>query len=148
MAGNPLVSLGTLNRLRGSVVVNAIAALNVTAPFLGKDGISLALDGNTTSYIDVMVGSVTSPEPYQRASVTINLLRTQFLAGAYKARIELNSLIGDVTVYPDSTQFPTYQFSNCSIMSVAEVRMNGTDPGYRIQLGGIYAINSALWNLV
>lgn len=148
MAANPLVAQGTLNRLRGSVVVTQIPQLNVTAPFLGREGISLGLEGNTTTYIDTMTGAVTSPEPYQRATVKVHLLKTQSLSALYKAQMELISTIGDIVVTPDTLSLPTYSFTNCSIMSIDELTFNGENAGFTINLGGVYYINSALWNLV
>lgn len=145
MAGNPLVAQGVLNRLRASVVVPAFPQLNVTPAFLGKEMIGITLEGNTSTYIDTATGAVVSPEPYQRVSVTLHLLRTQFLADLYKLQQESSSFIGDVTVRPDSSVLSPYQFNNCSIMSTPEQKFDGTDPGYRVTIGGVYYINASLW---
>ena len=89
MAGtNPLVSQGSLNRLRASVVWPDNPTLNVTASYLGKEGVSLALDGEATTFINTLVGAVTSPEPYQMITLTIHLLKTQGLASLYKSQQE------------------------------------------------------------
>ena len=40
MAGNPLIDQGVLNRIKGNVTWNNFPGLNVTAPFLDKDGIN------------------------------------------------------------------------------------------------------------
>ena len=47
-SGNPLVPQGLLNRVRGSVVFPAFSTLNVTAPYLAADGISLDIDEDGT----------------------------------------------------------------------------------------------------
>src|SRR6185503_10613982 len=112
---NPLQDQGTLNRLKASVVIPALPGLNVTAPFLGKEAIRLALNGTATTRINTMTGQVTSPEPYMAATITINLLRPQALAAAFKQQMETTSLIGDITVYTDTPNFGNYPFSNCSI---------------------------------
>ena len=139
---NPLVTQGTLNRLRASVVVPQAPELNVTAAYLGKEGISLALEGETTLYIPTMTGAVTSAEPYQMCSVSVNLLKTQFVANLYKQRMELLSTIGDIVVRPDASALGDYQIFNCAIRSVAELNMSGQDAGFRVTLGGYYNVNS------
>jgi hypothetical protein len=145
---NPLISLGSLNRLRGSVVIPTYPNLNVTASYLGRQGIGLSLEGDSTGMIPAMTGAVTSPEPYMMVNVTLALLRTQNLATQYKAQLELNSLIGAFTVIPDATVHPNYQVSNAALQSVREMSFAGEDPVWMVTLRGTYYINSALWNLV
>src|SRR5579859_7576266 len=137
---NPLQAQGTINRLKASIVIPGLPGLNVTSPFLGKAGITLALNGPITTRINTMTGQVTSPEPYQLAVVTVNLLRTQALGAAYKAQLEADSLIGDITVHPDTPNFGVYPFSNCSIDDVREQSYAGEDPGFVVTIGGIYYI--------
>ena len=74
---NPIVPQGTLNRLRGSVTIPSNTGLNITASYLGKDGISMSFDGAANTAIDTMTGIVQSPEPYQRVTVAIHLLKSQ-----------------------------------------------------------------------
>lgn len=142
---NPLVAQGTLNRLRASVIWANFPALNVTAPFLHKEGIRLALEGEATTFIDTMTGGVTSPEPYQRVSLTMVLLKTQALAASYKAQMESSSLLGDGTVRPDSVALPPYQIVNCAIRSIRELNFAGDDAAWAVMIGGYYPINSALF---
>lgn len=144
---NPLVSQGTLNRLRASVIWPAFPALNVTAPYLGKEGIRLALEGEATTFINTMTGAVTSPEPYMMLGLTINLIKAQSLSDAYKAQMELSALLSDGTVRPDATPLSPYQIVNASIQSVRELNFSGDDAGYVVTIKGYYNINSALWNL-
>lgn len=143
---NPLIAQGTLNRLRGSVVWEGFPALNVTAPFLGKEGIRLALEGEATTFINTMTGAVTSPEPYMTVSMTLNLLKTQQLGNLYKAQMELSSLLGAGTVRSDSAILSPYSLINCSIQSVRELDFSGADAGYVVNVKGYYNINQALWN--
>lgn len=144
--GNPLVQQGTLNRLRGSVVIPAASALNVTAGYLGKSGISLSLDGDVTQMIDTMTGLVTSPEPFIGASVTLHLLRTQALALAWRTQWENSGLLGQVTVHTDSAAMPHFDFQNCAIVRAPSMTFDGTSPEFMVELRGIYYINSSLWN--
>tara|TARA_B100001105_G_C22258848_1_gene385827 strand:- start:227 stop:670 length:444 start_codon:yes stop_codon:yes gene_type:complete len=143
---NPLIAQGTLNRLRGSVTITDLPELNVTAPFLGKEGILMSFEGNSTVYIDTMTGAVTSPEPYLRATVVVNLLKTQQISNLYKLQMEADSNIGDMIIRTDAASLSDYQFTNCSIMSVQELSFNGQTAGYAVSLGGIYYINSSLFN--
>jgi len=142
---NPQVVQGTLNRLLASVVYASFTNLNVTAPYLAKEAISIAFEGDTAMLINTMTGAVTSPEPYQLATVTIHLLRTQALAEAYKAQIETNTTMGSVTVYPDTTALAPYQLNNCVLQSVQEIAFDGSQAGLVVRLRGVYAINSSLF---
>lgn len=146
MAQNPLVSQGTLNRLRGSVVCTDNPNLNVTAAFLGKEGIGLALEGETTLMLPTMTGVATSPEPYQMCSVSVHLLKTQQLSDLYKQRMETDSRIGDITVRPDASTLSAYPLTNCAIESVAPLNFAGQDAGFVVTIKGTYAINNSLWN--
>ena len=147
MATNPLVAQGTLNRLRGSVVWPAFPALNVTAPFLGQEGIGLTLEGETTVYLPSMTGAVRSGEPYQMIALSMNLLKTQALADAYKRKMESDSALGDGTVRPDASTLSPYPLVNCSIEGVRPLSFAGRDAGFVVSVKGYYLINSDMWNL-
>jgi hypothetical protein len=144
---NPIIPQGNLNKLRASIVWVSFPNLNVTASYLGKDGISLAFEGQATATIETMTGGVQSPEPYQKTNISIHLLRSQALANAYKNQIETNTLMGDCTLYPDSSILSPYILTNCSITNVNTLNMNGSDPGWVLVGSGFYNINSNLWNL-
>ena len=145
-ASNPLVDQGTLNRLRGSVIWNDLPQFNVTAPFLGPEALRLALEGESVVYLPTLTGAVTSPEPYQMISLTINLLKTQSLADAYKRRWESNSLMGACVVRPDAVALSPYQLINCSIKNCRELSFAGTDAIYAITIGGYVAVNQDLFS--
>lgn len=142
---NPLVAQGVLNRLRASVVVTDFPELNVTAPYLGRQGIRLSLEGDTSLGIPTMTGVVQSPEPFQMAMIQVNLLRTQNIADLYKRQMETFSLIGPVVMRPDTTTLSPYYFENCAIASVGELPFDGQDPGFIVTLRGQYYLNSSLW---
>lgn len=57
---NPLVPQGFLNRVRGAVSITDKPALNVTASFLAKRGISMRPDTAATDIIPTMTGTVGS----------------------------------------------------------------------------------------
>jgi len=144
--GNPLIDQGILNRLRGSVVWQDFPELNITAPYLGEGGINLRLAGPATTRIGTMTGSVLSGEPYIPIVLTVNLLKTQPLADAYKAQMELNTAMGGGTVRPDAATLSPYTLFNCSIDTVGDLTFNGRDAGYGVELGGYYLINSSLFD--
>ena len=148
MAGNPLIDQGVLNRLRGSVVWTDHPELNVTAPYLDKEGINLRLSGEASTQHGTMTGIVQSPEPYMPVSVVIALLKTQSLSDRYKSQMEALSLIGSGTVYPDVTAggLSQYQLQNMSIQNVGELLFNGTTPIYAVTCSGYYVINNSAWN--
>jgi hypothetical protein len=147
MANSPNTTQGTLNRLRGSLNWTSFPLLNVTAPFLGREGISITFEGETTVYINTMTGAVTSPEPFLKVTVEMQLLKTQSLSTQYKAQMELQSTLGECTVIADSSVFPNYVFENASIQNVRNIRFNGEDASFAVTIGGIYIINSTLWAL-
>jgi hypothetical protein len=147
MAFNPQQAIGSLNRLIGSVHVNQYPNLNVTAPFLGREGISIGFDGDAIRFIDAMTGMVTSPEPYVAATTTIHLLKTQGLSAAWKAQWYQDARIGPITVWSDTTTLGPFDFNNCGIMRVETLRFNGEDAGFVVSIRGTLYINSQMWDL-
>ncbi len=143
---NPLVAQGSLNKLRASVTWPGNPTLNVTAPYLGKEGIRLALQGESVLYMPTMTGAVTSQEPYMMVECVINLLKSQALANLYKQQMETNALLGDGTVRPDSVSLGIYALTNCSIKSVRELDFSGEHALFAVTIGGYYNINSVLFN--
>lgn len=146
MAGNPLVAQGVLNRIRGSVTWDSFSALNITAAFLGKEGIRLALEGVASKAIGTMTGTVQSPEAYMMCSITLNLLKSQALADAYKKQIELSNVLGNCTVRPDTTTLSPYQLLNVSINPPNDQDFSGESAGYVVKATGYYLVNSSLWS--
>lgn len=142
---NPLIDQGTLNRLRGSVVFPDNPSLNVTAPYLGRAGLRLALDGEAVVYLPTLTGAVTSPEPYLMITLSMNLLKTQPLGDAYKKRWETNSLMGSATLRTDSTTLSVFELINTGIASIRELNLNGEDADLMVTLKGYYSVNSSLF---
>lgn len=144
---SPLIPQGTLNRLRGSVVFGSNPTLNVTAPYLAKQAISISFEGDAGLLIPTLTGGVTSPEPYQMATITINLLKSQALSNVYKTQIETNVNIGDVAVIADSAALTDYELTNCIIKGVRDITFDGDVAGFVVTITGIYNVNGNLWNL-
>lgn len=149
---NPLTRQGMLNRIRGSVVVATYPQLTVTAPYLGKEGISFQLEGESNLLLNTMTGAVSSPEPYQLATVTLHLLKTQSLAMAYQAQMLLTTNINIVTVIPDVDSgilntggIEPFVLTNTVISSVQEMSFNGTNAEMIVRLRGTVTLNSLLY---
>jgi hypothetical protein len=143
---NPLVDQGVLSRLVASTTLDNFPELNVTASYLGKEGIKLALEGEAATYINTMTGGVPSPEPYQICNVTIYLLKTQPLSAQYKAQYETNVLLGNMTVRPDvSFGLTPYDLTNCSLVGIAAQDYSGRDAGWTVSIRGYYEINGGLY---
>jgi hypothetical protein len=140
---NPLIPQGTLNRLNASVIWTNFPSLNVTSGFLMPNGITIAFEGVTTDFIRTMTGVVTSPEPYQMVTMTINLLKTQQLANLYEQQRQSNSLLGPCTVRPDANPLQPYNFLNMAIENVAGLDFSGTTPIFPVSCKGYMPINSS-----
>lgn len=146
MPGNPLIDQGTLNRIRGSVVFPDAPELNVTAPYLGKEGISLAIEGNAVDYLESMTGAVTSPGVYMMATCTLRLLKSQAFSDQFKLRMESNALVGDFVVTPDATTFSPITIQNGAISGMGDIAMGGTTAEVNIMLRGYYLVNAVLFD--
>ena len=147
MATNPLIAQGVLNKARASVTVPTYPNLNVTASYLGADGISFTPTGKSVVYIPTLTGTVRSPQPYMLGEGMIHLLRTQSLAYAYKLQMEYDSAIGDITIRGDTSTMGSWQYYNCSITEVETLRFNGTDAGYVVHIEGYYLVNNSMFDM-
>lgn len=145
---NPLVPQGTLNRLRGSVVYASNSTLNITAPYLSREAISISFEGDAGVLLPTLTGGVTSPEPFQMATVTINMLKTQNLANIYKQQFQTNTNVGDVSVITDTNTLGDYELVNCILRGVRDLSFDGNQPTFQVTLSGIYYVNNALWSIV
>lgn len=147
MASNPLVAQGYVNRLLASISWTTLPSLNVVASFLMPGGINITLEGAGTGRLPAMVSVIPSPEPYQVAMVTVNLVKTTPLAQLYKAQYELNTMVSDCTIRPDipvgAPGVTPYPLSNCALENVSELTFNGSTAGWQISYFGTYYINSA-----
>jgi hypothetical protein len=147
MAGtNPLVPQGVLNKLRASVSLISLPDLNIIQSFLTDDGISLAFEGEASGYIPTMTGAVPSPNPYQIATATVHILKTQGLAQAWKQQQETNTNLGDIAIKGDAATLSDYYLSNCALMGVGELDFSGKTPAYVLSIRGIYYLNAGLFS--
>ena len=142
---NPQIPQGTLNRLLATVVFSDNAGLNVTAPYLGKNGIHLVLDGKSAESLPTMTGTVISPEPYMMGTATMDLLKSQAFADRYKQQMETNSSIGNGTIWPDSTTLSPFNIFNAVITGVRDLPFNGQSAEFAVSIEFYYQVNSNLY---
>ena len=136
---------GTLNRLRASVIFPLFGVLSVTSSFLSKRGISVTFTGKSTVFLDTMTGRVTSPEPYLAVTMTMHLVKSQYLANLYKNQQELLTLLGDCVVRPDAATLQPYFFSSTAIEGTGNLDFSGADADFPVEIGGTYQVNSSLY---
>ncbi len=142
---SPNVVQGTLNRIRGSVTFMDHPELNITAPFLGPEGINMTPEGNIVDNLPTMTGIVTSPAPYQMFTIEVELLKSQSFSNLFKRQLETLATIGNFIVRPDTTTLGNYFINNGSIMTAGPGRLNGTQVGFVVSLQGYYLVNSSLY---
>lgn len=142
---NPLIQQGVLNKVRGSIQIPNFTSLNVTASYLGAEGISLTRTTKVTTPYPTMTGLVQSPEPFQMVMLGVSLLRTQGLASLYEQQMQLNTLLGPITVRTDAVTLPPYNLLNAAISQVGELRFNGTTPMYGVEIEAYMLMNSSLF---
>jgi hypothetical protein len=136
---------GVLNRLRASVTYNDFPSLNVTSGFLTTEGIRLALEGNATDLLPAMVSLVSSPAPYLSASLTMSLVRSSALAQLYKLQIEDTTLMGLVTIWPDTDVLQPFILNNVALESVREMAMAGMEAAMVVTARGYYNVNTGFF---
>ena len=145
-----LVQQGSLNRLRAHAVFSQFPSLNVTADYLGPEGIDLEFQSEATDFPPTMTGLVPSPAPYVTTNVRLQLLRTQGLAGAWQNQSYQTTVLGNATLHTDVSIQGVSQlrFRDVGIRRLPPFRMNGRDPYYVIELFGALIINGNLMNIV
>lgn len=143
---NPLIPQGTLNRARGSIIFASFPQLNITAPFLGPEGINMTPEGPIVENIGTLTGTVTSPALYQMMSVEVQLLKTQSFSDLFKKQLEQLALLGNFTVRPDAPTLSNYLIYNSSIIQASAGRLNGTTVPFMITLQGFYPVNNQIFD--
>ena len=147
MATNPLLNLGTLNRIQASVVFPSNPTLNVTGAYLSKRGVRMELLGDLTQMLDTMTGLLPSPEPYVGADVTISLVKTLSLAATWITQIVAGTPVGNLTVYPDTSSYPPFNFINGAVMRAPANSSAGDESFVDCVIRATFPINQNLWIL-
>jgi hypothetical protein len=136
---------GVLNRLRASIVYANFPHLNVTSNFLTTEGIRLALEGNATDLLPAMVSLVSSPAPYMAASLTMSIVRSSTLAALYKQQIENVTLMGLVSIFPDTDVLNPFIINNVALESVREMAFAGMEAAMVVTARGYYNVNTGFF---
>ena len=144
---NPLISGGTINRVRGNLVVNSYQNLNVTASYLGEGGMEVSREGAATTFINNMTSRTPSPEPYMPCNIVMHLVKAQTLAQQWENQLLTLSYLGGLTFYPDVTTLGPFVFRDAAIMTVMPIVVNGKSGEYGVTLSATYEINGSLWSL-
>lgn len=145
---NPLLIPGNINRVRGSIIVAGNTALNITASFLGKDGISIAPEGDVSTTLQLLTNTAISEEPYQLVTVTANIAKSLALSNAYLQQIQNTSILGQITVNLDTDVIAPFVVENTSIANWQQLTANGTQADFPITFRGYWVINNNLWSVV
>jgi hypothetical protein len=145
--GNPNVQQGTLNRVRGSIIIPNFPLLKITAPFLGESFISMDLEGEFVTKTKTATGTVDGPEPYVMAHITVGLLRSQALANNWMEQAKSTCELGTIYIHSDSAAFQKQTVHNVSLMKLPPGEFNGKSPEVKLALVGTFFINNNLWSL-
>jgi hypothetical protein len=154
-AGNLNVAQGVLNRVKASVVfMNAGTLFTINSYLLGREGIRLTLEGNATDYFPTMTGAVPSPAPFQIATLTIALIKSQPASYLVKGQFQDTTLLGNITVYPDvissdndgNAVLDNYLLHNCVLESVNAMSFAGEEPTWVVTIKGYYEVNARMFN--
>lgn len=151
--GQQYVDQGNLNRLRAQVVFAQITSngqpLTITSPYLGTEGIRLALDSNATDLLPTMTGMVSSPAPYQSCTLTIAIVKSaKALANQLMQLMQMQStIIGNVTVYPDvpTDVLQPFNLLNMALETVREMNFAGTEPVIVFTMRGYLMVNQGFF---
>ncbi|WP_321913581.1 hypothetical protein [Paraburkholderia sp. J11-2] len=143
---NPYLVAGPLNRVRCHVVIAAFTALNITPQYMGKSFCRIEFEGDFTTQIETATGVVNSPEPYVMATITVGLLRSQALASSWLSQVQSGTILGDVTIYSDTSSFPAITLNDTAVRMMNPGAYDGTDPVVGLTLRGTFNVNSSLWN--
>ena len=148
MATNPNLFPSNLNRIRGSILVPNNAALNITAAFLGKEGIVIAPQSPVVTQMQGLATIVNSEEPYQLVQVTAMVMKSLALSAAYINQIQQSPTVGTITVTPDTSVLPQFTLYNAAIVNWNQISMAGTQPDFAIVFQGQFNTSNDLWNLI
>lgn len=143
---NPLISQGTLNRIRCSIIIPDFSSLNITSAYMGKNFATITFGGDFTTQIETATGVVNSPEPYVMTTVSVGILRTQSLASAWFSQLQDSTILGTVTIHSDTSAFPAISLVETSATGFNPGAYDGADPVSALTLRGVFYTNNSLWN--
>lgn len=143
---NPLIAQGTLNRVRCHIVVPSLTSLNITASYMVKNFATVNFGGSFVDQMPTGTGVVNSPAPYVMATISCGLIRSQSLAQEWLTQAQSTSILGNVTIYSDTSAWDPVQLRESAIMDIQPGPYDGMDPTVSLTISGVYDINNNLWN--
>jgi len=144
--GNPLIAQGFLNRVKASLTVTDIPALNITASYLAKEMFSMRTTGPATDIIQTAAGTVHSQNPYVPIEIVAHVLRTQSLGENWRQRFLSNTSLGEIVLTTDSTVFGDFTILNTALTNFQEVTVNGSQASFILLMSGYWVVNNDMWS--
>jgi hypothetical protein len=92
-----------------------------------------------------MVSLVSSPAPYLSATITMSIVRSSTLASLYKIQFEDTTLMGLITVWPDTDVLTPFVINNVALESVREMAMAGMEAAMVVTARGYYNVNTGFF---
>ena len=144
---------GNLNRIRANVVIGSPnSQLSVTSDQLGREGIRLSFDSMATDLLATMSGMVSSPRPYQECTLTMHVVKSMPVANLYKNQFLSTTLLGQITVYPDTSDasnasavLDPFILNNMALENIGEMSFAGDAPTLVITMKGYYNVNQGFF---
>lgn len=127
-----------------SVTVLEHPNLNVTMPYLGKAGLEISDDTETTITTQVMAVIVQSPNVIVTSTLTINLLKTTAVARAWLDQKGRMSAIGDIVVTFNTDNLKEITLKNCAISTTGSQSGAGDSAEIQITIKGGLEVNREL----
>ena len=148
MATNPNLIPGNLNRVRANVVVPGNITLNIPAQFQAKEGLVVIPQTAVVTQMQGLTTIVNSEEPYQMVQISISVIKSLAISGAWINQIKNSPTIGTMTVYPDTDAMPAFTLYNCAITNWNQISMAGLQADFTIMITGQFNVSNDLWSLV
>jgi prepilin-type processing-associated H-X9-DG protein len=142
----PYIIPGQLNRLRANVTFSQHPELQIISNYLTEAGISMTLEGEATNLLPAMMSLIASPAPYMRSTVTIALIRSIPMATTFKNLLETDTVLGQMSIFPDTDQLQSFLIWNAALESVRELAMAGREASMVVTCVGYYMTNTAYYD--
>lgn len=131
-----------INKSRSSIVFSDYPELLITTEVLGDSIINLSFNGQQTERIASALGDILSPNFYQQASVSVDLLKvSNQCKELMKRRKNNNILTGSATVTLDDGS--TYKLTSLTF-EIGSVSGDGTSATVEVTISGNSRVNQLL----
>ena len=107
-----------------------------------------------TDLLATMAGMVSSPRPYQECTLTLYIVKSMPVANLYKNQFRQSTLLGQVTVYPDTSDatnasavLDAFTLNNMALENIAEMSFAGDAATLQVTMKGYYEVNQGFFGL-